>query len=129
MSSFYSVWILGLPPLSDSVELRAYANKLYDNASFVIASEEGEFVGFAAFYCNKALKQLYVPLICVAPSSQGRGIGGLMLSSMEKQSLKDFYTIGLEVRKSNVQALHFYKKHGFIEKENRDEKFLMEKTI
>lgn len=40
-----------------------------------------------------------------------------------------FETIGLEVLKDNISAYNFYKRNGFMEQEDRREKFLMVKNI
>lgn len=117
------------PPLSDSVDLGAYSEKLYNHASFVVAEDNGEIIGLTAYYRNSKANQLYVPLICVNPSSQSHGIGSQMLHSLEEISIEGFYSIGLEVKKTNNAAYRFYKKYGFIEKEDRGEKILMEKDL
>ena len=44
-------------------------------------------------------------------------------------SSEGFNCIGLEVRKKNEKAYMFYKKHGFEEKEDRDLKYYMEKSL
>ena len=53
----------------------------------------------------------------------------MMLSRLKELSSDGFSSIALEVKKTNISAYQFYKKHGFIEKEDRGEKLLMEKTI
>lgn len=117
------------PPLSASVDLVAYSRKLYNHASFLVALENGEIIGLTAYYMNNEAKQLYIPLICVDPSSQSRGIGGKMLKYLTDLSAKGYRSLALEVRKSNMPAYQFYKKHDFLEKEDRGEKILMVKTI
>lgn len=117
------------PPLTNSVDLGAYSEKLYNYASFVTAEENDEIIGLTAYYRNKEASQLYIPLICVYPSSQSRGIGGKMLKQLTELSVEGYHSIALEVRKTNISAYQFYKKHGFIEKEDRGEKFLMVRTI
>lgn len=117
------------PPLSNSVDLGAYSEKLYNYASFVTAEENGDIIGLTAYYRNNEACQLYIPLICVDPSSQSRGIGGKMLKQLTELSAEGYHSIALEVRKTNVSAYQFYKKHEFIEKEDRGEKFLMVRTI
>lgn len=44
---------------------------------------------------------------------QNQGIGSLLLNNLIV-SFKNIKIISLEVRKSNKQALSFYKKHGFV---------------
>lgn len=52
-----------------------------------------------------------------------------MLAMLCNLSVEEFTSIGLEVVKANVGAYKFYKKQGFIEQEDRGEKFLMIKYI
>lgn len=117
------------PPLSESVDLGAYSEKLYNHALFVAAEDDGEIIGLTAYYRNSEANQLYIPLICVDSSSRSRGVGSMMLSRLTELSAEGFCSIALEVKKTNIPAYQFYKKHGFIEKEDRGEKLLMEKTI
>lgn len=123
VNSFFS------PPISDSIDLKAYSEKLYIYAYFVIALKDDEVIGFTAFYKNNETKQLYIPIICVNPNFQSEGIGGRMLQTLEHMSSEGFNCIGLEVRKKNEKAYMFYKKHGFEEKEDRDLKYYMEKSL
>ena len=41
------------PPFSSSVDLTAYADKLFDNASFIIAQMNESIVGMIAYYKNR----------------------------------------------------------------------------
>ena len=117
------------PPISEGIDLKAYSEKLYAYASFVVCRDGKDVKGFAAFYKNVDAKQLYVTLICVDKQLQGQGLGGKMLEVLESLKGDGFDTIALEVVKTNQTAYHFYKKHGFIELEDRGEKFLMRKTL
>lgn len=49
-----------------------------------------------------------------------------VLFSLKKDG---FCSVGLEVVKTNFNAYHFYKHHGFIELEDRGKKFLMHKEL
>lgn len=117
------------PPLSAAVDLAAYSEKLYAHANFVACSEEGEIKAFTAFYKNTCARQLYVTLICVDKQLQGQGIGSKMLEALESLKGEGFDSIALEVVKTNQTAYQFYKKHGFVEQEDRGEKFLMLKAL
>lgn len=95
----------------------------------MVCSEEKDIKGFTAFYKNVDAKQLYITLICVDKQLQGQGLGSKMLETLEALKDEGFENIALEVVKANQTAYHFYKKHGFIELEDRGEKFLMGKTL
>ena len=68
-------------------------------------------------------------LICVESSYQSLGVGGKMLAMLSSLKTVVFYSIGLEVVKTNKGAYNFYKKHGFIEHEDRGKKILMHKML
>lgn len=102
---------------------------MYAYASFVVCRDGKDVKGFAAFYKNVDAKQLYVTLICVDKQFQGQGLGSKMFEVLESLKSEGFDTIALEVVKTNRIAYHFYKKHGFVELEDRGEKFLMRKTL
>ena len=129
MSLMQKVNLCFTPSLSDSIDLGAYSEKLYNHASFVTAENNGEIIGLTAYYRNIEACQLYIPLICVDSFLRGCGVGSMMLSRLKELSADGFSSIALEVKKSNISAYQFYKKHGIIEKEDRGEKLLMEKTI
>lgn len=95
----------------------------------MVCGEENCIRGFTAFYKNVEAKQLYVTLICVDKQLQGQGLGSKMLKVLETLKGEGFETIGLEVVKTNQIAYHFYKKHGFVEEEDRSRKFLMRKNL
>lgn len=116
-------------PISVRIDLKAYSEKLYAYASFVVCCEGKDVKGFTAYYKNVDAKQLYVTLICVDKQLQGQGLGSKMLEILESLKDEGFEAIALEVVKTNQTAYHFYKKHGFIELEDRGEKFLMRKTL
>mgnify|MGYP002515852796 CR=1 FL=1 len=120
------------PPLSESLDIEAYARKLSDKAEFVVCMEEDELLGFTAYYLNTVKHQIYITLICVDSSYQAHGIGSKMLGhiAVKAQTVDYSYsTIALEVNKQNGKAHRFYQRQGFVEQENRGEKMLMVKAI
>lgn len=120
------------PPLSESLDIEAYAKKMSDKAEFVVCIEEDELLGFTAYYLNSEKHQIYITLICVDSGHQAHGIGGKMLGHIEARVQADdklFSTIALEVNKQNGKAYRFYQNQGFNEQEDRGEKLLMVKNI
>lgn len=120
------------PPLSESVDIEAYAKKLSDKAEFIVCMDGDELLGFTAYYLNTVKHQIYITLICVDSSYQAHGIGSKMLDhiAVKAQTVDDSYsTIALEVNRRNGKAYRFYQKQGFLELENRGEKLLMVKNI
>jgi ribosomal protein S18 acetylase RimI-like enzyme len=120
------------PPLSQGVDIQEYSKKLASYANFLTCEENGQVLGFIAYYQNYAAKQIYITLICVDEKFQRSGIGAKLLERLQqvaKGSGKKYQSIGLEVNKVNSKAHCFYVKYGFVEQEDRGEKLLMEKTL
>lgn len=117
------------PPLSEVIDLEVYSEKVYTYASFVVCYDEKKINGFIAFYRNITEKQLYITLICVDKVCQQQGVGSKMFEVLFSLKKDGFCSVGLEVVKTNLNAYHFYKHHGFIELEDRGKKFLMHKEL
>lgn len=114
------------PSLSSSLCFDDYSEKLSQNAHFVIAYNEGKQIGFIAYYLNEVGRFIYIPLIAVKREGyQHQGIGRKMLRNLEEKSNNTFDSIRLEVLKSNLQAMNFYQKQGFVVIEDRVEKLLL----
>lgn len=117
------------PPLSEVIDLEVYSEKVYTYASFVVCYDEKKINGFIAFYRNITEKQLYITLMCVDKVCQQQGVGSKMFEVLFSLKKDGFCSVGLEVVKTNLNAYHFYKHHGFIELEDRGKKFLMHKEL
>lgn len=114
------------PPLSSTIDLTEYSQKLSTNARFIIVYDEGKVVGFISFYLNNEEKMIYIPLISVKRDGyQHKGIGQLMFEILKNSAKRSFYSIRLEVLKNNAQAVKFYCMQGFKVIEDRDDKRLM----
>ena len=118
-----------VPPLSQTMNLKQYAQKLSDFAQFVIALDNGSEAGFVAYYLNDEGHFIYVPLIWVSSEHQRKGIGQKLIAQLSDLSLIGYSSILLEVLKTNTTALAFYNKELFEEEEDRGDKFLLKKKI
>ena len=103
------------PALSNRVDIRAYAQKLYDRAVRVEARLGGELVGLVASYCNQPEGgKSFVTSVSVLPECQGLGIAGqLMRQCIEQARGLGFCQIGLEVDQCSLPAIALYQKLGF----------------
>jgi ribosomal protein S18 acetylase RimI-like enzyme len=117
------------PPFSSSVDLTDYADKLFDNAYFIIALMNESIVGMIAYYKNEKKRLLYIPYFVVDNNFQGCSLGTSLLKEMETRNVGGSDAISLEVLKSNRKAYSFYKRNGFRESEDRGIKFLMVKGL
>ncbi len=117
------------PSLSQTMDLKKYAQKLSEKAQFVLALDKGEMAGFVAYYLNDDGHFIYVPLIWVSKVYQRKGIGQNLIGHLSELALIGYSSICLEVLKTNTTALAFYKNEKFEEEEDRGEKFLLKKIL
>lgn len=103
------------PPLSSRVEIREYAQKLYDKAERFEAWINQDLVGLVAAYCNRlGGSKTFVSSVSVLPDCQGQGIADqLMRQCIEHVQNLGFKQIDLEVDQRNLAALALYRKLGF----------------
>lgn len=84
-----------------------------EHAFCAVAKEEEEIVGY--FFCYFVLDEWEIARIAVSANARRKGIGqnlfDYMLQVCEK---KEMERLLLDVRESNLPAIHFYEKNGFI---------------
>lgn len=119
------------PPLSHNIPytLQEYADKLSNNALFVLCYDNGEIIGFTAFYINIDGKFVYIPQIWVSDQYQRKGIGSLMVDNVINSLPTEIEFIRLEVRINNEKAYSFYLKGGYSVINEKNGRLLMEKKI
>lgn len=116
------------PPLSSHLDLGEYAEKLSQNAEFVILSDGGSIEGSIAFYTNREGGFAYVSHFWVCGLYRGKGYSKLLLDKLMEYLGDSCRVIRLEVSKTNP-ARFFYQKRGFQIVEDRGEKWLLSLTI
>lgn len=116
-------------PLHEGLDFKAYSHKLGQFAHFVLASENEQQVGFIAYYLNEENHFVYVPQIVVHKDARHKGLGHSMFNVLCDSIAKDMECIKLEVLKSNLYARDFYRREGFLEVEDRNNKILLEKKL
>lgn len=118
------------PSLTESgIDISGYMEKLSKFASFVVCEDGFRTSAYLAFYKNDNQKQLYIPLLCVFPEHQHKGLGTKMIEYLKSKYKSEYRTIALEVLKQNENAYRFYKTLGFKTSEDHGEKFLMTLNI
>ena len=107
--------------------LKDKANKL----SFYVAKDKNEIVGCGAIgdYYGKEDESCLFSFF-VKPTSQGRGVGKAIMSTLEKDN---YFVRAKKIHvPSSIPALPFYKKMGYDFKDGKmifeDGSFLLEKT-
>ncbi|MAP80966.1 MAG: hypothetical protein CL526_07735 [Aequorivita sp.] len=113
------------------VDVEEYVDKLLKYATIVPYFSQGVLMGFISYYNNDEFKKnAFLTMILVSKDYQGKGIGKLLLEfSIRDIQNSGFENYSLEVLKNNAKAIAFYKSYGFIQKEDRDQLWLMEKKL
>ena len=97
-------------PWSEQGFLDALARK--ENI-FLIAEEEGELYGYLGMY--QSLDEGEITNVAVRAEKRNAGIGFLLMQEAIKAAKEQGISqIVLEVRVSNVSAIHLYEKCGFV---------------
>lgn len=83
------------------------------NSINLLAVENGTIVGYVVAMILDGTSS-DIESIAVGPGFSGRGIGSVLLSSIEKElAMMGVVRSYLEVRENNIEAINFYKKHGY----------------
>ena len=79
---------------------------------FLVAEDAGEICGYIGMY--QALDEGEITNVAVSPEKRNAGIGWkLMQAALETAKEQGISRVVLEVRVSNVSAIHLYEKCGF----------------
>lgn len=82
--------------------------------AYVLRNEKGELTGY--FLMMNAVDEAHLLNITVAAFVQRRGIGRLLLDKATHLARQQgMHSMLLEVRPSNVRALHIYQRYGFTQ--------------
>jgi len=105
-----------VPPLSERVEIRDYAQKIASNATRFEAWSGGKLVGLVAVYCNDREKGIaYITSVSLLREWTGRGIAtSLLKRCIEHVKVLRMRQISLEVASDNTPAIKLYEKSGFV---------------
>ena len=78
-----------------------------------VAKVDGEIAGY--FLCYFVLDEWEIARIAVAPDARRKGVGQALFEYMLKVCWeKVMVSLLLDVRESNVPAINFYQKNGFV---------------
>ena len=95
----------------DEGEERRRHERRFREQEFEVIEWEGEPAGIVALAMSEDC--LWLKQICIAPSHQGRGIGGACLRRLLERAEKRGVPVRLQSLKVNPRALAFYERHGF----------------
>ena len=126
----YKVSLMGVDHLEEAYKIECEVNPSpwkYETflSSFevghkgLICKHSSEIIGFIIFSPIKP--EAHILSISVIKKIQSKGVGTLLLRSMLDQcKAMNYKKIFLEVRTSNLQAISFYQKFGFVKDAIRD---------
>lgn len=117
------------PSLLKEVDIEKYAQKLSELALFVIARDEGNIIGFAAYYLNHRNSTVFISLISVHKHYRHQGIGKRLVECLINSYSSEYKFIDLEVDKKNEDGQMFYKTMSFHIIEHRNAKFLLRRIM
>lgn len=114
-----------------TVPIEDYVTKITKYATIVPYWLQGEVKAFIAYYNNDESKTTaFLTMIVIDKNLQGNGLGKLLLEfSINDLVKKGFESYGLEVLKSNENAIQLYTKYGFVKQESRGQLWYMEKDL
>lgn len=103
-----------VPSLSNRLSIPVYAEKLIENAKFIVAISDNTIIGLIAFYCNDdKKKKAHISIMGLSQHYRGLEIGSrLLLSATKNIRQEGFEKITLETWGPG-SPLSFYQKHGF----------------
>ena len=126
----YKVSLMGVDHLEEAYKIECEVNPSpwkYETflSSFevghkgLICKHNSKIIGFIIF--SPINPEAHILSISVIKKIQSKGVGTLLLRSMLDQcKAMNYKKIFLEVRTSNLQAINFYQKFGFIKDAIRD---------
>ena len=103
------------PPLSSSLNLAEYAEKIYKNATIFSVHEAGKLVASMAVYSNDPNRQIaFGTMLAVAKSHRVYGLGpNLIKTTVDYLKKKSFKSFKLEIYKTNPRVINLYKRFKF----------------
>lgn len=104
-------------PLSDRVELKAYAQKALAYGHILGIEKNAELICAAMFYCNDTqTKQAYLTLLGTLEGHEHQGYAGRVLAAAEARCVRaGMRALHLDTEHTNLNAIRFYQKHGYKE--------------
>lgn len=116
------------PALSEELNLDDYAAKIAALADFVLLEVDGQTEGCIAFYTNAEACFVYITHYWVSAACRGRGYARQMFDMLQAQAEDFCREVRLEVKKDNP-AYEFYRKLGFLIRDDHDDKWLMMRQL
>jgi len=121
-----------IPPLESRVSLKQYSEKIHCNAvRFEYWDHDNILSGLCAMYTNYNNEPFgYITNVGIRDLLQGKGIATQLLAKALKYAKdKGLYFVDLEVFHTNTRAIALYKKFGFYDYKQNDDRIFMRLDI
>lgn len=111
-----------IPKLSTKVNLKAYSDKIFENAIRIEAWIDNNLIGLIAVYHNNLKQEMFITNVSIEKEYTGNGIADELMKQLfillNSQNIKE---IKLEVDANNDKALNLYTKYNFkLESQNEN---------
>lgn len=122
-------------PLSDRVDLKEYAKKMYENAVIIAEVYDNQVVGLFAGYINdEKKKSAYISFVNVLKEYRRKGMAKKLLQEfIDVARKKGFCEIHLHTSFENQGAIKLYESNGFkkttLVEDRIEYKYLIEENI
>lgn len=116
-----------LPPLAETVDIKSYAKKIFENAVTFEAWVQKDLIAMVAAYINdEQCRMAYITNVSVVNSYSGKHIAsGLLKNCIQYTADKKFSEIRLKVFIDNIRAIQLYQKLNFENVEVKGEYLIM----
>lgn len=120
-----------LPPLAETVDIKFYAKKIFENAITFEAWMQKDLIAMVAAYINDEQRRTaYVTNVSVVNSFSGKHIAsGLLKNCIQYTAGKNFSEIRLKVFIDNFRAIQLYQKLNFANAEVKGEYLIMKLVL
>lgn len=120
-----------LPPLAETVDIKSYAKKIFENAITFEAWVQKDLIGMVAAYINDEQdRTAYITNVSVVNSFNGKHVAsGLLKNCIRYSADKKFSEIRLKVFSNNFRAIQLYQNLNFANAELKSEYLIMKLAL
>ena len=110
----------------EPIQDQFFTNTWFRHPHQIIVDEENDKCGYCAI--ERTDTEIVLREIAILPHWQGRGIGSRIINSLIEEGHERGMPVKLNVMKTNSRARKLYERLGFIQFDESDTHFLMERS-
>lgn len=120
-----------VPTLDEIVDIKEYAEKIYEFAYRIEYFEEDKLCGFLGYYLNETENFSFITTLSVLPEFRSQGIAQKLMDNLVEKSLLNskIQRIELEVSIQNLRAHAFYLRNDFKKVQQKLSTLILAKTL